>query len=258
MKRPSNESRPILVNGTRDPREDLSIAQRAAFGDAILAYNLLEDGHAALFWVMSQLTGMAERASKARHIDERTACILHALRSIPLEAEDAERIREALARFEELKAYRNAMVHCRIIDASIGVGRSDGQKGEPSEILLTEEALDLLYWHLVWSERELSSAISIIIAVSRFNELSDDDSRKRDAAQHLRVHRGSFYSNSGTRRRLRPLPDFPTEVEMEVAMEAHRRAQQAKLSEWLDQFRAPRKIVRIPLVETLIDPPENS
>jgi hypothetical protein len=114
MKRPSNEVRPIHINGTRDPREDLSIAQRATFGDAILAYNLLEDSHSALFWVTSQLPGTAKRASKARSIDERTACILHALKSAALEVEDAGRIREALARFEELKAYRNAMAHCRI------------------------------------------------------------------------------------------------------------------------------------------------
>jgi hypothetical protein len=86
MKRPFNEVRSIQVNGTRDPRGDLSIGQRAAFGDAILAYNLLEDGHTALFWVTSQLPGMAERASKARHIDERTACILDALKAAPLEA----------------------------------------------------------------------------------------------------------------------------------------------------------------------------
>jgi hypothetical protein len=150
------------------------------------------------------------------------------------------------------------MVHCRIIDASIGVGRSDGQKGEPSEILLTEEALDLLYSHLVWSERELLSANSIVIALSRFNELPDGDPRKQDTRQHILVHRGSFYSNSDTRRRLRPLPDFPTEAEMEVALEAHRRAQQAKLSAWMDQFRAPTKVFRIPRVETLIEPPENS
>jgi hypothetical protein len=258
MKRPFNDVRPTQINGTRDPRENLSIAQRAAFGDAILAYNLLEDSHSALFWVTSQLPGMAERANKARSIDERTVCILHALKSAALEAEDTERIREAIARFEELKAYRNAMVHCRIIDASIGVGRSDGQKNEPSEILLTEEALDLLYWHLVWSERELLSANSIIIAVSQFNALPNDDPRKLSARQHLVVHRISFYSNSDTRRRLRPLPEFPTEAEMELAMEVHRRAQQAKLSAWMDQFRGPSKVFSIPLVETLIDPLENS
>jgi hypothetical protein len=141
---------------------------------------------------------------------------------------------------------------------TIGVGRSDGQKGEPSEILLTEEALELLYWQLVWSERELSSANSVIISVDQFNALPDDDPRKKAAKQHLLVHRGSFYSNSDTRRRLRPLPDFPTEVELEAAMETHRRAQQAKLSAWMDEFRGPTKVVRIPLVETLVVPPEKT
>jgi hypothetical protein len=165
MRRPYNEVRPIEINGTHDPKEDLSVAQRAAFGTAILTYNLLEDGHSALFWVMSYLPGKKEIADKVQHIDEKTAFMQSAVEAASLDPEDVERIREALLRFEELKSYRNAMVHCRIIDASIGVGLSDGLKGKRSEILLTEEALDLLYAHLVWSERELSGASSVIMAI---------------------------------------------------------------------------------------------
>jgi hypothetical protein len=255
MKRPFNDARPIQINGTRDPKETLSIAQRAAFGTAILAYNLLEDSHSALFWVMSHLPSMQEVADKVRHIDDKTAFMLSAVESSSIHPDDVERIRDALRRFNELKSYRNAMVHCRIIDASIGIGLSDGQKGVASEILLTEEAMEILYAHLVWSERELSSAGSVIMAVGRFNSLANEDPQKSSAEQHVGVHRGSFYSNSDTRRKLRPLPHFPTEAEMEAALAAHRRSEQVKLSEWFNQFKAPTKVYRIPLVETLIDPP---
>jgi hypothetical protein len=161
--------------------------------------------------------------------------MLLAVEATSLDPEDIERIREALHRFDELKSSRNAMAHCRIIDASIRVGLSDGLKGKRCEILLTEEALDLLYWHLVWSERELSSAGSVIMAVGRLNSLADDHPLKLSAQQHVTVHRINFYSNSDTRRRLRPLPDFPTEAEMEVAVSARRRSEQAKLSEWMSQ-----------------------
>jgi hypothetical protein len=160
MKRPYNKARPLYVNGTRDPKEDLSLGQRAAFGAAILTYNLLEDGHSALFWVMSHLPGVKETAGKVWHIDEKTAFMLSTVEAVSLDPEDVGRIREALHRFDELKSYRNAMVHCRIIDASIGIGLSDGPKGRRSEILLTEEALDLFYSHLVWSERDLVQARS--------------------------------------------------------------------------------------------------
>ena len=135
---------------------------------------------------------MKEMADKAWSIDEKTAFMLSAVEAASLDPEDVERIHDALRRFDELKSYRNAMVHCRIIDASIGVGLSDGPKGKRSEILLTEEALDLLYAHLVWSARELSSAGSVIMAVGQFNALADQDPRKLSARQHVAVHRGSF------------------------------------------------------------------
>jgi hypothetical protein len=37
---------------------------------------------------------------------------------------------------------------------------------------------DLINAHLVWSERELSSAGSVIMAVGQFNALADEDPRK--------------------------------------------------------------------------------
>jgi len=98
----------------------------------------------------------------------------------------------------------------------------------------------------------------LIMAVGRFNALADEDPRKQSAGQHVTVHRGSFYSNSDTRGKLRPLPNFPSEAEMEMAVAARRRSEQAKLSEWMSQFEGPRMIVRIPPVETLIDPPEEA
>jgi hypothetical protein len=258
MKRPYDKDRPTQINGGHNPREDLSVAQRAAFGTAVLTYNLLEDGHSGLFWVMSHLPGVKELADKARSIDEKTAFMRSAVEVASLDPDDLDRIHEALHRFDELKSYRNAMVHCRVIDASIGVGLSDGPKGKRSEILLTEEALDLLYSHFVWSERELSSACSVIMAVGRFNSLADDDPRKPSAQQHVAVHRGSFYSNSDTCRKLRQLPDFPTEAEMKAALSSYRRSEQAKLSEWMSQFKGPSKTIRIPLVETLVAPLEKS
>src|SRR6266702_6127838 len=99
MKRPYNKARPIEINGTHDPKEDLSVAQRAAFGTAILTYNLLEDGHSALFWVMSYLPGMKEMADKARSIDEKTAFMQSTVEAASLDSEDVVRIRDALRRF---------------------------------------------------------------------------------------------------------------------------------------------------------------
>jgi hypothetical protein len=151
MKRPANDVIRIDIDGTRDPKANLSPEQLQAYAIAVLAYNLLEDQVEALFYVASHRDAFREEAAKLSRIDQKTDLILRVVETVGLDPEDVTQCREMMARFDVLKEHRNALVHCRLVDAPIGIGLKDGAR-DRVEILLTVEALTAFYTHMYWLE----------------------------------------------------------------------------------------------------------
>jgi hypothetical protein len=71
------------------------------------------------------------------------------------------------------------------------------------------------------------------------NALDTDDPDRIRRQEYFTVHRNSFIGAGKMRLAMMPLPDFPSEVEMEAAHEKWQAARQAKFAEWFRQFKGP-------------------
>jgi hypothetical protein len=238
MKRPSNGVARIDLEGGRDPKANLSTEQLAAFAVAVLTFNLLEDAHVEVFSLISMRPGRGHEASKLNHIDAKTEFMLREVENIGLDPDDLRQFREMLARFNVLKDHRNAMVHCRLINAPVGIGMKDDIKGSV-EILLTAEAMEAFRIHMWWLEQEFSGASSVIAETSYISRLEADDSELPKRRTYLEAYQYTFHEAGDMRIKMLPLPDFPTEAEMEKELSNWRDARQIKLSEWFSQFKGP-------------------
>jgi hypothetical protein len=241
MKRPHQPTRLPDINGTRDPRLDLDEKQLAAFALAVLYYNILEDAVTGLLSTAQQFAKPNEIKRRIYKVRDKVEAVLKVVERIVSEPCDLVRIRDALAYFTFLQGYRNVLAHARIINASVGIGLSDEKNGRREEILLSVDALVILQAHFIWTERELSTANSLLCGIDQFNMLAPADPRRAKHQEYVDAYRHVFYENGDTRRRLAPLLDFPSEETLAAAGEAYRAAQRAKLSEWMQPFKGPVK-----------------
>lgn len=239
MRRPYNKDKPTDAHSTGDVRRDLTEKQLAAFGAACLAYNILEDGIDALLYVVTNIPDwlIKEVTTRIHGLDGKTAIIQKSIEKSGLIATDQKIASESIAVFGEFKKIRDAMIHARVLNAAIGIGLSDRTRGERGfEVLLTEEALNTFYEHIVALEKELSSLGSLLGGTTALRGSSADDPKKSQYEEAVRVHEAQFRENHRRRRSLKPLPKFPDEVQLKAAMLLWNQTQTATLMGWFQPW----------------------
>jgi hypothetical protein len=244
MRRKYDKDKLTDINSTGDIKRDLPEKQLAAYGAAALAYNILEDEIDALLYVVTNVPDwLAKEVSSRIHgLDGKTAIIQKAIEKSALDAADQKTAKEAVAEFGEFKKIRDAMIHTRIIDASIGIGLSDRTRGDKAfEVLLSQEALDTLYDHIAALEKELSSLGSLLGAANTLKNAAPDDPNRARYEEAIGVHQAQFRENHRRRRSLKPLPKFPTESELNAAVIRMRDVQTGILMGWFQPWTMPQQ-----------------
>jgi hypothetical protein len=239
MRRPYNKDKPTDAHSTGDIKRDLTEKQLAAFGAASLAYNVLEDEIDALLFVVTNVPDwlFKEVSTRIHGLDGKTAIIQKAIENSGLAPDDRKIAIESVATFGELKKIRDAMIHARIINASIGIGLSNRTRGEKAfEVLLTVPALDTFYEHIVALEKELSSLGSLLGGATALKHSAPDDPKRSLYAEAVRVHEVQFRENHRHRRSLTPLPKFPDEAQLQAAVTLWNQAQTATLMGWFQPW----------------------
>ena len=235
MKRQHSAITRKFVGTTGDIKQDLSEKQLATIGALILAYNKLEDEIENMFSVVTGLKDqmLSEISSRITSIDIKLDIIKAGAKNFSADPKDQECLAELLgtAGFKLLKRYRDAVAHCKLINASIGIGLLFEKQAKINEVLLSQPALDALYGHIVAMKFELQCATSMLI----FSEIMN-----RDAADPERVsHEAGNAENSARfqwylirRQSLPPIPEFPSESEFEAAQIQWQKARQVALMGW--------------------------
>jgi hypothetical protein len=248
MRRQYNKDRPTDVHSTGDVKRDLTEKQLAAFGAASLAYNILEDEIDALLHIVTNVPDwLAKEVSSRIHgLDGKIAIIHIALNNSSLETADQNIARDNVGAFGEFKKIRDAMIHARILNAAIGIGLSNKTRGEKSfEVLLSEDALNTLYDHIVALEKVLSSLGSLLGGLNALRNSEPTDPNRSRYEEAVRVHTAQFRENHARRRSLKPLPQFPDEVQLRAAVTLWNQTQTSILMGWFQPWSEPQRLVQM-------------
>jgi hypothetical protein len=228
MKRKSREDIPVDPQSTGNIKIDLTETQLAAFGASVLAYNVLEDQIDTLLLVATRIPDwlFVEVSSRIHGLDGKIAIIRKAINQSGLGPNDAKTLNGAIDVFLDFKKTRDTLIHARIINASLGVGRGPNQRGKsPFEILLSAQALNAFYDHIITLQIELASGGRMLNSAVALKQCAVDDPNKSRFEEEILTHKAQFLENHKHRLALTPLPKFPDEDELREATNRWRETQ---------------------------------
>jgi hypothetical protein len=108
----------------------------------------------------------------------------------------------------------------------LGLGEVIGRSARHSEVLLTKDALNALYEHLNAVANELATWILIWFRIRQLMMSEDFDAARPQYEADLLNACAQYQSHRSQRRSLSPLPDFPSELEMQEAWDKARAAEE--------------------------------
>jgi len=148
---------------------------------------------------------------------------------------------EAVATFGDFKKNRDTLIHARIINVTIGVGRGAKQRGGKSsfEVLLSADVLNAFYDHIVALKNELASGAVLLNTSVTLKLGNSDDPGRPQLEKALRSHQAQYRESRKYRRSLKPLPKFPDEDELRQAANKQREAQTAVIMSWFQPLSEP-------------------
>lgn len=255
-------------NRTGDIKRDLTEKQLAGIGSAALAYN---EAEVLIDALLSFALGLWPEV--AVHLTSRINGIDGKIELAKIAVADlgaSDEVKEVLASsfggegksgFSELKRYRDAIVHARISNASAGIAITPGHRGKINDILLTTDALDGLYGRLVCMRNELSEACNIAIRLFRLRKLAATahevlplhppsaafyDLTKSGIEQDIQGALFRYREHQKRRLSLPPLPDFPSESELQQSHQQWLKDQGIPQMDWMKPFQAEPKMARFP------------
>ncbi len=153
----------------RDVRENLTPGQLQAIGAAIVAWN---EAERFIPVILGQAIGMSikhyqEVSSRINGLEGQVEIIRKFQVLYPLiDKETGLLIENALASFLGYKKCRDAIAHAHIFNAPKGIGTHVKRRAEEWHVLLTEEALNKFYDHLVLLRSELAGVTGIFMTAS--------------------------------------------------------------------------------------------
>lgn len=236
--------RSTLIDGNRsgDILKDLNKEQLAGIGMVALAYNEAESYIHFLVGAGFELRHMVGEVTQ--RVNGITGlCELAKLIVKNLKADETVvmALSDTLGAkgFQELKTYRDAVIHCRIFNSDNSIAVSPGKRGTYNEILLTEQALDGLYQRLIIIREELICfcnitlnllKIKVILDISNYSDhlipviikedhlvahflqfaLNARDKQKSNIESEIQEQMAQALRYQRLRLTLPPLPEFPS------------------------------------------------
>lgn len=220
MKRDHNQAHVGRHSG--NIRQDLSHDQLATIGGIALAYNDLEGCIDELFFAVSALPKALrlEISTRINGIEGKIEIIKCGAALAGLVPEDQKQLAEALGRgercFMNLKSYRDAVIHCRVINSIASIGLRTDRRAKLIDVLLTKDALEYLYQGLVSLRSELREAETLINTLRRGRELGDP--KKQPPLRDTPRTSARFRARRTRRRSVQQPPEFPSEHELREAL----------------------------------------
>jgi hypothetical protein len=160
MKRKSQKDTPTDIFDPVNIKRDLTSAQLAALAAVTLAYNILEDQIDALLLIATRIPDWLfdEVSSRIDGLGGTVEIILRAIKQTDLPQKDKNDLEASVGLFMDFKQNRDTIIHARLINLSIGIGRGAKRRGtSPLEILVSEDALNRFYDHIVALQNELAA-----------------------------------------------------------------------------------------------------
>jgi hypothetical protein len=152
-------------NWSYDVYKDLTQAQLAGIGAVALAWNDAEAMYDLLLCVTLGLHHNSWRdvATRINGIDGKHAIIRRSITDrfgVSLVSNFiGAMIENTIGAVGELKGYRDAIIHSRVIDVRSSIGEAAGRQNKIQEVLLTETALSGVYERMIILRRELQALI---------------------------------------------------------------------------------------------------
>lgn len=212
MKRKIPPGRKFSVLPKRDIMRDINPDVLAGIGAVSLAWNNFEAGiNIALSAALQiEFKNWIHVYSRINGFDGKVAIIKAALSGRKL-ANDATQllIADTLGRAEELKRYRDGVIHANILDPTSPVAPTHDQRGSEYETLITSDALFSLYIHLLAITAELDSICGIIVESDGGGAMKGDGRKRRPSAKRTQAYVARLREHQKRRKSLEPLPKFP-------------------------------------------------
>jgi hypothetical protein len=231
---------------TGDIKKDLSLKQLAGIGAVALAYNEVERNIDGLFFTVTRLSGelQYEVSTRINGIDGKIEIINKGAKSLGLDEQDLWQLAEALGQgvFGKLKSYRDAVIHARLINASVGIGTVVGKRAKMSDVLLSESALNCIYSHLIALRDELSRAVTLLGITRTLAGVSSNHPSKESLQEGKIRWSPRFRACQVTRSALPPIPEFPSESELREAEIQWEQTLQAETMGWFSPLNQPQPI----------------
>jgi len=207
---------PWIGRTTGDIKRDLTTSQLAGIGAVAMAWNSVESFvDAALLSVLGIQARIGERVlARINAFDAKVELIKSAaVTRLGLSEEQCEDLLKSLdsapANAKELKEYRDAVIHCQLID----VPKAQGlliKRDARYDVLLAQEALEGLYDRLIWVRNELRAACLVLITLDeavKADAQADLQTLLREPEVQARV--SQVREHRSVRLSLPPLPKFP-------------------------------------------------
>jgi hypothetical protein len=244
VKRKHHADTQKYAHKTGNIRKDLKLSQLAGIGAVALAYTEAEAAIDQMFFAVTGLTGSIQIEVGSRiNCDQKIEIVKEGAKILGASATDLAQISEALAQgegyFGRLKSYRDAVVHCRVINASIGIGIKVGWHGTLSDVLLTEKALDWAYDSLIQLSQELTAGANFLLGLNVLHGLASDDPNRASYEAKKEELMVQFRGHRDRRLALPPAPEFPSALELHEAATQWQQARQAEQMGWYRQLSQP-------------------
>jgi hypothetical protein len=245
MKRPHRKDTPDRKTNTGDIKKDLSVDQLAQIGAMALAFNEVEKYLELLFFMVTDLSAplQYEVSTRINGIDGKIGIIKIGLTQFRLDQTDIEQFNEALGKgvFKLYKSFRDAVIHVRVTDGSVGMGLLVDRQAQISDVLLSETALSVLYDHLVALKTELEFGALLLGLAKTTRNIDKNDPNAELIAKGRSNLSAQFQARRTVRLALPPIPEFPSESELDAAATRWHQNRQAAmpLMDWIQPWTGP-------------------
>lgn len=219
MKRPSKHGHRFST--IKDIKAEIAPERLAGVGAVALSWTQLESLVDFLFWEACDLPDVLrlEITTRIHGFDGKIAILKTALRTyraLPEQVLDA--MLSTLAAAEEHKRYRDAVEHALVLSPDSDIAQTIQRRGRIDEVLISTDALDTLYEHIIAVGDELFLMLKMIviqqlpqIATKKFDLKEPPDSVIEQTAEALLSFLAQLRGLQSKRKGLRTLPAFPAE-----------------------------------------------
>jgi hypothetical protein len=205
-----------------DPFENLSTEQLSYIGAIALLYNDVEALVDTLCSLALHITiRPQELTSRINGMDGKIELIKLGARHWGFNASEMTLLEDLLGKggFKLMKTWRDAVIHCQIVDAPTALARVHERQGRVSDVLLSIDALKGFYNRLDLMRVELISMRDILSAKQMLQrealkefQFELDDQDKEQLERGIQLDWAQAQEHRSQRLKLPPIPEFPPDT----------------------------------------------